>query len=203
MAEPVATTPAPLATYQPPAGYVLVPTPAPAPAPTPRVPSPNTPWYVLVFVLVLIIGWDRYREWHTLHYPGPGPAPIPAPPNPGPGPTPGPMPTPVKLRVLFLYDSANPGSRDATGVLYSMAIRTYLADHTIMDRNVRGYRFWDQGVDATRESPGWQEALAKAKADPTPTPKLAIFDPADALLKVAPLTNETDALATLQAIGGP
>ena len=195
MAEPVATTTAP-PPYQPPAGYMLVPTPTPTTR-APSAPSPNAPWYVLVAVLVLIIGWDRFREWHTPHYPGP--APIPAPPNPGPAPA----PTPVKLRVLCLYDSANPGSRDTTGVLYSTAIRAYLADHTITDGNVRGYRFWDQAIDATRESQGWRDALAKAKAEPTPTPKLAIFDPAGSLLKVAPLTNETDALATLQALGGP
>lgn len=142
----------------------------------------------------------------------PAPAPVvptPVVPTPTPTPTVDPPPAPVvpartdKLRVLFLYESSDPRTPAQTVALFSTKIRDYLGKHAMADSDgLPAWRFWDKDVDASNQSADWQAALAAAKADPTPLPKVVVFAGATKLA-AAPLTTEADALTTLQQYGGP
>lgn len=134
----------------------------------------------------------------------PAPTPVPTPtPSPAPSPAPTPAPTADKLRVLFLFESSGSGlSRGQAVVLSSPKVEEYLSAKCVKENDLPAWRRWDKDIDASRESDEWQTALRLAKADPTPVPKIAIFNGVT-LLKAAPIpANETAAIEMLQAIGG-
>jgi hypothetical protein len=156
--------------------------PTPRPTPQPEVVRPvkmpaSTPvtstiprWLTGKFATLVvlqaltlgIVAWD-----HLPQFPHPGP-------GPGPGPIPGPV-IPEPLRVIFIYESSDPLSREQNNILNSPAIRSYLTSHCLKDGDLPAWRYWDKDINVSKESAAWQAAWNSAKVDPTPLPKIVIF----------------------------
>jgi len=122
------------------------------------------------------------------------PVPVPAPVPPGPI---------GNMRAVVLYESsANMTANQYNAMFSTVGIRPYLKAKTLKDSDGgNGYRVWDKDVDVSNESSEWQDAMAKAKADPKPLPKIVLFSgmtPVDSRTVV----DETDAMTWLRSKGG-
>jgi hypothetical protein len=182
--------------------------PTPRPTPQPEVARPVKPpaptsvtstfprWLTGKFTTLIvlqsltlgIVAWD-----HLPQFPHPGP-------GPGPDPIPGPV-IPEPLRVIFIYESSDPLSREQNNILNSPAIRSYLTGHCFKDGELPAWRFWDKDIDASKETTTWQAAWTAAKADPTPLPKIVIFTKT-AMVGVPLPADEQATLALLKKYGG-
>lgn len=151
-------------------------------------------------VLTALTVWAQWRVDPTPPPPAPTPTPAPA-----PGPAPAPDPTPKllsRLRVLILTDMAKGLTRAQQATVFSPDLRAYLASHCAADGETPAWRFWDKDIDASHDTPGWRVALAAAKADPAPLPKVVVFD-GEAVVKVAPVPDTAEAaIAFLRQYGG-
>lgn len=84
---------------------------------------------------------------------------------------PAPAPIPAKgLHVLMLVDTSKSLPADQQLALTSGDVRAYLNATCPVgaDGQTREWRLWDASVNATNESPLWQDALARAKGKPLP-----------------------------------
>lgn len=129
------------------------------------------------------------------------PVPVPIPPIP---PQPEPAPSPVgNMQVILLYESAANITAAQRSVIFSTtSVVPYLEAHCLKGTDGRaGWRFWDKDVQVSPSSPQWVDAMAKAKADPAPLPKLVVFA-GNVVAASKTLTTEADALSFLQSLGG-
>jgi hypothetical protein len=110
---------------------------------------------------------------YTMTFDGTTPPKPPEPPQPPQPPQP-PVPVNSKLRVLFVYESADlvsmPPAKEA--ILTSSAVRAYLKSHCPAEANptcptcppTPSFRFLDKDVDKAKLAPVWQTALGVAVA---------------------------------------
>lgn len=137
--------------------------------------------------------------------PPPVPVPPPVPPVPVPvPPEPEPAPSPVgNMQVILLYESAQNITAAQRSVIFSTtSVVPYLEAHCLKGTDGRaGWRFWDKDTQVSATLPEWVDAMTKAKADPTPLPKLVVFA-GNVVAGSKTLTTEADALSFLQSLGG-
>lgn len=137
----------------------------------------------------------------------PKPVPVdPTPPAPPAPPIPVTPPAPEvvgNLRVVVLYESSQALGPAQNGALYARdGIYPYLNAHCLKDVNGNpSWRAWDKDVDVSNEPAEWQDAMAKAKADPMPLPKVVVFG-GNAFIASATILNKAASLAFLQQYGG-
>jgi hypothetical protein len=131
--------------------------------------------------------------------PKPDPVPVPDTPIVPPAPTDGIV---ANMRVLVLYESTDKMTADQNAALISPAVRDYLTAKTT--KNAAGFaewRFWDKDVETANSSPEWQAAMAAARANTAPLPKVVVFS-GTTLVDAKPIVDVAGTLAYLKSKGG-
>lgn len=132
-----------------------------------------------------------------------GPAPAPKP-KPKPKPDEPPAPTPATgLRVVMVYESSAPLTREQQAVIYSPAVSEYLTRKCV--KSAAGHpewRRWDRDIVlAASESPTMRALWTDTKPKLGALPQLLIVNDAAGQLYPLPAT-EADALKLLKQYGG-
>ena len=116
--------------------------------------------------------------------------------KPGPGPGPGPV---KGLRVIFVYESNSPLTKDQLAVRDSPKIADYLDKHCEGGKD--GWKRWDKDVDTSKADKLWQEIWAEAKPKLGELPQIVIVSGQKG--KCYPFPKDPDAgLEFFQKFGG-
>jgi hypothetical protein len=129
----------------------------------------------------------------------PGPAPVPPDPKPVP-----PDPVGKFSKALIVYETADLSkmARPQHAVLFAKSVRDHLQAKTSLepDGKTRAWRIFDKDVDASTDSRGWKELLARPRAS---TPWIILTDGAGAVIHEGPLPADVNAtLELLKRFGG-
>ena len=97
-----------------------------------------------------------------------GSGPTPTPPEPGPGPSPPSPDAPIEgtgLRVLFVYESAIPLSKEHQTIVYGQKVRDYLNKYAAKgdDGKTPDWRLLDADTTYTDPNNRWAKALARPR----------------------------------------
>jgi len=126
------------------------------------------------------------------------PDPDPIPPEPDPKP---PIPVPTgDLWVIFVYETAEPLTREQQIVFGSSTITAYLNSKCVKTSDRPAWRKWDKDIDVSKETPEWQALWNHVKPSITSLPAMIVVSKNKAT--VYAVIDEKTTLEALKKHGG-